>query len=150
MITRSRFNRRTLLASVQIILSCGSTCLIRADMPDRDAQAAIGGQRPIVVQNYYYARPGKAEETYQWRLHASEVRVRLGLPRGRILRRVLVGDSIPSPDLPDVIWECEYSSVEARNADIARLDRSPEFADVERHMDTLIRNFRRAIFEVDR
>ncbi len=36
----------------------------------------------LVVQNYCYAKPGKVDEVYQWRLHASEVRARLGLARG--------------------------------------------------------------------
>ena len=110
----------------------------------------------IVVQNYYYALPGKAEEVYEWRLHASEVRARLGLPKGRVLRRVAqpaattqqTGMKPDSLNLPDVIWECEYSSIAERNSDVERLGRSPEFEQVEKHMDTLIRHFERAIFEL--
>jgi hypothetical protein len=33
------------------------------------------------------------------------------------------------------------------SADVARLDKSVEFAEVEKHVDTLIRNFRRVMFE---
>jgi hypothetical protein len=103
-------------------------------------------QERIVVQNYYYALPGKAEEVYQWRLHASEVRAKLGLPRGRVLRRM--AQPRDPENLPDVIWECEYSSVAARSADVEKLGKSPEFDQVEKHMDTLIRHFERAIFEL--
>ena len=106
--------------------------------------------RAIVVQNFYYALPGKADEVYAWRIHASDVRVRLGLSRGRILRRMHEDRSIGSAsDTPDVIWECEYASIEARAADVARLNESRDFAAVERHMDTLIRDFRRVVFEAE-
>jgi hypothetical protein len=40
----------------------------------------------FIVQNNYWALPGKAEEVFQWRIHASDVRERLGLPRGQVLR----------------------------------------------------------------
>jgi hypothetical protein len=116
-----------------------------------EAPAQVGAapaSRVLVVQNYYYALPGKATDVYQWRLHASDVRAQLGLARGRVLRRV------PDPKtdnltaaLPDVIWECEYSSPEAREADVARLGKSGEFDAVEKHMETLIRDFRRVMFE---
>jgi hypothetical protein len=103
---------------------------------------------PIVVQNYYYARSGKADEVYAWRIHASDVRVGLGLARGRILRRVPDARSIGSAAaMPDVIWECDYPSLAARAAEVARLDASAEFAAVEKHMDTLLTDFRRAVFE---
>jgi hypothetical protein len=103
--------------------------------------------RVLVVQNYYYALPGKATEVYQWRLHASEVRAKLGLPRGRVLRRLPDPETDKQGPPPDVIWECEYSSLKARDADVARLDKSTEFAAVEKHMDTLIQDFRRMMFE---
>jgi len=112
---------------------------------------ATAAGKAIVVQNFYYALPGKADEVYRWRLHASEVRVRLGLAVGRVLRRTPTsGDEAENADLPDVVWECEYSSAEARAADIARLDASHEFDPVEAHMQTLIRQFRRAVFTISR
>jgi hypothetical protein len=33
-------------------------------------------------QECYFAKPGKAEEVYQWRLHVSEVLEKVGVPRG--------------------------------------------------------------------
>ncbi len=115
----------------------------RADTP------TITVGQAIVVQNLYYALPGKAEEVYHWRLHASEVRARLGLAVGRVLRRTPASPDEPEDaDLPDVVWECEYPNAEARAADVARLDASGEFDLVEAHMQTLIRQFRRAVFMV--
>jgi hypothetical protein len=95
---------------------------------------------PIVVQNMYWAKPGLETQVYQWRLHASEVRARLGLPRGRVLFRQEASDT-----LPDVIWECSYPSMEARGKDVAVTSQSPEFHQVEQHMDTLIRKFDRLV-----
>jgi hypothetical protein len=104
--------------------------------------------RTVIVQNYYFARADKADEVFRWRLHASDVRVALGLPRGRVLRRLAspAGDT-DSAAAPDVIWECEYPNTQARDADVARLGQSDEFRQVEAHMDTLIREFRRGIYE---
>jgi len=105
--------------------------------------------KALVVQNFYYALPGKADEVYLWRVHASEVRARLGLAVGRVLRRTPAsGNDAKDAELPDVVWECEYPSLEARAADLARLDASREFDSVEAHMRTLIRRFRRAVFTV--
>ena len=66
--------------------------------------------KPIVVQNYYYPKPGNEEAVYQWRLHASDVRTKLGLPAGRVLKK-LSGNT-----LYDVAWECDYPSAQAREA----------------------------------
>ena len=132
-----RFLTITLLA-----LSCLTSA--QSQIPP---EVGATSNRVLVVQNYYYALPGNATDVYLWRLHASDVRAKLGLPRGRVLRRLPDPKSDTRGALPDVIWECEYSSREAREADVARLDKSVEFAEVEKHMDTLIRNFRRVMFE---
>jgi hypothetical protein len=122
--------------------------------PANDARALPGtpitvAGKAIVVQNFYYALPGKADEVYRWRLHASEVRARLGVAVGRVLRRAPASpDDAKDGDLPDVVWECEYPNAKVRAADVARLDASPEFNLVEAHMQTLIRQFRRAVFSV--
>jgi hypothetical protein len=122
--------------------------------PVSDARALSGtpattAGKAIVVQNFYYALRGKPEEVYRWRLHASEVRARLGLAVGRVLRRTRTsGDEAENADLPDVVWECEYPNAKVRAAEVARLDASREFDPVEAHMQTLIRQFRRAVFTV--
>jgi hypothetical protein len=113
-----------------------------------DAPAAAPG-KAIVVQNFYYALPGKADEVYRWRLHASKVRARLGLSVGHVLRRIpTTAAEAEDAELPDVIWECEYPNAQARESDIARLDASREFDPIEAHMQTLIHRFRRAVFTV--
>jgi hypothetical protein len=99
--------------------------------------------KSIVVQNHYYPKAGKDREVYEWRLHASEVRSKLGLPKGRVLRK-LNGNTGPY-----VIWECEYESVQAREKDIALIDQSEEFKKIQEHMGTLIDKFERSIYEID-
>ena len=99
--------------------------------------------KSIVVQNHYYPKPGRESEVYEWRLHASDVRAKLGLPKGRVLRK------INGTGGPYVIWECEYVSVDAREKDIALIDQSEEFKKVQEHMGTLIDKFERSIWEVD-
>ena len=123
-------------------------CCVGSAKSEAPAEIGVAPSRTVVVQNYYYALPGKATDVYLWRLHASDVRAKLGLARGRVLRR------LPDPKtdkqavaIPDVIWECEYSSREAREADVARLDKSDEFDAVQKHMETLIRDFRSVMFE---
>lgn len=102
------------------------------------------GLSPIVVQNYYFAKAGKTEEVYRWRLHASDMREKLGLRRGRVLHRF--GDSSHQPD---VIWECDYPDMKSREDELKALENNPEFDAVMEYMDTLIDRFDRAIWEVE-
>ncbi len=99
--------------------------------------------KPIIVQNHYYPKPGKEKEVYEWRLHASDVRAKLGLLKGRVLRK------INGTGGPYVIWECEYASADAREKDIALIDQSEEFKKVQEHMGTLIDKFERSMWEID-
>ncbi|MEJ0103720.1 MAG: hypothetical protein WDO19_14710 [Bacteroidota bacterium] len=99
--------------------------------------------KAILVQNHYYPKPGKEEEVYKWRLHASAVRAGLGLPKGRVLKK-LTGNGGPY-----VVWECEYPSLNAREKDVASIDQSDEFKKVQEHMGTLIERFERYVWEID-
>lgn len=99
--------------------------------------------KPIVVQNAYYPKAGKEKEVYEWRIHASEVRARLGLPKGRVLRRVSQNYG------PYVIWECDYTSLEQREKDVEKIDQSDEFKKVQEHMGTLLEKFERTVWEVN-
>lgn len=98
----------------------------------------------IVEQTEYWALPGKADEVYQWRIHACGVRETLGLPRGRVLRRQ--GDS---ETLPDVLWQIEYPDDAARARDLKVRD-APECRAVRDHMNTLIRRFERGFWQLER
>jgi hypothetical protein len=88
----------------------------------------------IVEQNGYFALPGKAEEVYQWRIHACDVLEKLGLPRGRVIRRQ--GDS---DTLPDVLWQMEYPDEAAHQRNLKIRLESSEFTAVREHMKALIR-----------
>jgi hypothetical protein len=100
-------------------------------------------QKSILVQNCYYPKDGKTEEVYQWRLHASEVRVKLGLPKGRVLKKISGNAG------PYVLWICEYPSLAAREKDISLIDKSEAFKKVQAHMETLIEKFERFVWEID-
>lgn len=129
----------------------------------------------IVVQNLYYARPGAVEAVEAVRRRASEVRVALGLPRGRILRRAALppaeapgpaggaeagaargdvaadgsdADASAEPGSPDFIWECDYPDPAARRRDIEVTGASAEFRAVQAEMRPLLRRFERRVFEV--
>jgi hypothetical protein len=122
---------RIMAAALAVLLACGDS-----------SRAQTHSQR-LVIQNFYYALPGKAQEVYELRLRASEVRGALGLPRGRVLRRM---PDQTEKSLPDVEWECEYLSVAAREKDVAALEHSEEFTRIEKKMDSLLREFERAAF----
>lgn len=110
------------------------------------AKVDTGGQASgaIVVRNAYWAREGMVEEVYRHRVHASDVRAGLGLYRGRVLRRV--GDVEGEPD---VVWECEYPSPAAREADLRALSESGAFEPVLEKMGTLIEKFQRTVWRVE-
>lgn len=95
---------------------------------------------PIVVQNFYFPKPGKEAEVLEYRKKASQVRAQLGLAVGRILQR-----TSESTTQPYLIWECEYPSMKAREEDVARLDQSDDFKKVSDHMGTLLEKFDRSV-----
>ena len=97
---------------------------------------------PIIEQTAYYPKPGLAETVYQHRLHASEVRQKIGLPAGRIFRRV-GGEG----ELPDVIWQLEYANEDEMNRDLKARAQSREFEEVRLKMRTLRANFSRGFYQ---
>ncbi len=98
----------------------------------------------IIVHNYYWAKEGKIDEVYTHRLYASEVRKKLGLAVGNVLKR-----SENDGELAHVIWECEYSSEEARREDVRKLTESGAFDEVTKKMKTLISKFDRGVYGVN-
>jgi hypothetical protein len=96
-------------------------------------QSAPKAGSTIVEQTSYFALPGKAEDVYRVRLHASDVLEKLGLPRGRVLRRQ--GNS---ETLPDVMWLVEYPDEAAHQRSLKIRLESPEFKAVRDEMKTLI------------
>jgi len=59
-------------------------------------QSAPKAGSKIVEQTSYFALPGKVEDVYRVRLHASDVLEKLGLPRGRVLRRQGNSERLPT------------------------------------------------------
>ena len=103
----------------------------------------IGQDTKIVVMNMYWAKEGKIEEVHQLRLYASEVRKKLGLEVGRVLF-----NKNTTSISPNVIWECEYPSIEARNRDVELLSKSTQFDEVKEKMNALVIRFERAVYEI--
>jgi hypothetical protein len=114
-------------------------CLLTLMVGGQTAAQATGA---IIEQTEYFALPGKAEEVYRWRIHACDVREKIGLPRGRVLRRE--GNS---ETLADVMWQIEYPDDAARQRDLKIRAESSEFAAVRDHMNTLIRRFGRGFWQ---
>ncbi|HPU17016.1 MAG TPA: hypothetical protein PK808_13080 [Polymorphobacter sp.] len=104
--------------------------------PAKSPFAVPDPPRRIVFQNRYYAKPGKEDEVYQWRLHASDVRVQLGLRRGQVYRGA-------GGDQPDAVWQLELSPEEAVAEQKRGKEVSAQFDPVADHMSTLLRHFER-------
>ncbi len=97
----------------------------------------------IVVLNMYYANPGKADEVLQTRLQASNIREQMGLPRGRVLKRINDAEN-----LPDVMWACEYADIAAHDADMASRAGSDSFEGIRDRMRTVLQRFERTLWRV--
>ena len=98
-----------------------------------------------VLQVFYYAKPGKADEVLSHRQHVSDILEKLGLPRGRVMRRVGGSD-----DQPDVMWECEFPNVAARDHFLEVAAASSEFVEARKYMTTLVSKAERRDWEVPR
>lgn len=98
----------------------------------------------LIERTHYYAKSGRAAEVLATRRRASEIRVTLGLPHGRILAK-----ADPRADGPDVTWECTFPDAAAQAEDLAARGRSPEFEAVRARMTTLIDRFERLAFVED-
>jgi len=127
-----------ILAMSKLVLM-GLTVLFLSSSPFKTAD-----ERPIVVQNYYWANAGKIDAVYAHRLYASEVRDSLGLAVGRVLKRIGTDG-----ELSHVIWECEYPSMEAREDDVRKLNESGAFEPVTKKMGTLIEKFSRGVYYIN-
>jgi len=96
----------------------------------------------ITSFNFYYAHPSREQAVLRQRLHASDVRQKIGLARGRVLAR-----AEGAATLPDVIWELQFEDVAGHHADMAVRAASAEFEAVRAGMRALCRRFERPLFE---
>jgi len=98
-----------------------------------------------IERTYYFSKPGKQREALETRREASRVRVEIGLSAGRIYSRAGVSE----PNHPDVTWECEFDTLEAREADLAARAASPAFEAIRARMGTCIDRFERYVFQLE-
>lgn len=89
----------------------------------------------IEITNYY-ALPGQADAVLAQRRLASEIRTRLGLPAGRIFKK-LEGAG------PDVRWECTFDSRADYERDLTARGASREFTHARQDMHKLLERFER-------
>lgn len=94
----------------------------------------------VIEITNYYALPGRADAVLAQRRHASEIRARLGLPAGRIFKK-LEGAG------PDVRWECVFDSRADYERDLAARSVSEEFTRAREDMHTLLERFERHLQE---
>jgi len=94
----------------------------------------------IVESTHYWARAGEFDAVLAQRRAATALRVRLGLPPGRIFRKV-------EGDGPDLRWECGFPTREEFDRDMAARAASPEFAAGRRAMHALLERFERHVQE---
>ena len=120
-----------------------------AALPIASRVAALGqgnstpnGATGIVERTHYYAKPGLAAEVLDVRRKASAVRLSIGLPAGEIFVKHPGGDGSE----PDVVWQCTFANVAARDADLATRAASAEFENVRVQMRKLYTRFERQVF----
>ena len=99
--------------------------------------------RVTILQVIYYAKHGKADEVFRHRQHVSDVLEKLGLPHGRVMRRVGGSD-----DQPDVLWQCEFPNLAARDHFLEVAGASLEFVEARKYMTTLVSKAERIDWEV--
>jgi len=90
----------------------------------------------VIEITNYYALPGRADAVLAQRRLASEIRTRLGLPAGRIFKK-LEGAG------PDVRWECAFDSRADYERDLAARGASEEFTRARQDMHKLLERFER-------
>jgi carboxymethylenebutenolidase len=98
----------------------------------------------LVERTHYYAKPGRVADVLAIRRQASEVRVALGLPRGRILAK-----ADPRGEGPDVTWECRFGDAAAHARDLDARAQSPAFGAVRAQMTAVIDRFERLVLVED-
>lgn len=91
-----------------------------------------------IERTHYFAKPGKTDAVRANRERACRVRLSLGLPCGTVYHK-----ENPDEDGPDVVWQCEFASLEERERDLAARAASAEFEAVRKTMRELCDGFQR-------
>ena len=104
------------------------------------------GPDSVTVLNAYYPAPDRSQAVLVQRIHASDVRASLGHPGGRVLRRI--GPTAKSgAELPEVMWQLDYPSLDTRRVEADAVTSTPEFKAVMRQMRSLVAGFERGIWQ---
>lgn len=69
----------------------------------------------IIVQNYYYPKPGKLDEVRVLRVEASKLLKKFGLTAGQVLvsRQTMDRASGKQEEVATIIWHAEYQNLSA-------------------------------------
>jgi dienelactone hydrolase len=94
----------------------------------------------IIERTHYFAKPGYAGQVLATRREACAVRLAIGLKAGEIVVSAGTGGE------PAVAWQCAFSDIAAREADMAARAASPAFEAVRKRMGALIDRFERQVF----
>jgi dienelactone hydrolase len=111
---------------------------------DAASAATSRADAMILERTHYFAKDGRAADVLDIRRRASQIRVRLGLPAGRIFASAGEGS-----DQPDVVWECVFPDAEAHEADLAARAASADFATIRAEMSAATKAFSRQVFAPD-
>jgi len=107
--------------------------------------AGLAPYPTIRALNLYYAHaPELSAEILATRLRASQVRLDIGIPHGRVFKCVS-----PHADLPDVMWDCPFADASGHDRDMDACAASPEFDAVRAHMRAMLRRFGRVLYAID-
>ena len=125
----------------------------------RPALNPSSAARSIIVQNSYYAEPGKAEDLYRGLVATNELRGKLGLHQARLLRRTeRAGDAFATPadhreegagaeELPDVVGQFEYVDAATREREFKTLLADPDYQTIHERFMPFTRRLQRATYE---
>jgi hypothetical protein len=106
----------------------------------------------ILVHQRYFAKPALREKVIDTRIEASRRLIELGVPSGRIWVPVRSADNLRTgaeeSALPDVIWECTYPSLAAREEFRARQESDPQFHAIRTHQGTQLAQWLREHYEL--
>ena len=74
----------------------------------------MSGKR-VVVQNYYYSKPGKVDEILALRIEASKLLKEFGFSAGNVLvnRQTMDRAKGKETEVASILWQVEYESLES-------------------------------------
>jgi hypothetical protein len=102
----------------------------------------------ILVHQRYFAKPGLRDTVIEIRIDASRRLEALGVPSGQIWVPVRGQAGISDAGLPDVIWECTYTSLEDRERLRARQEGDPAFHAIRTRQGTQLDRWAREHYQL--